>query len=454
MKSINPYTLNELKVYKPLAYDEITEILPKIQHSYLEWKNTSFQHRSKLMDNLAALLKANSKKYGKLASEEMGKPIKEAVAEVEKCAWVCEYYAEHAEQFLADEQLETDYDSTIISFEPLGAILAIMPWNYPFWQVFRFAAPTIMAGNVAVLKHASNVPQCAKAIEKLFLEAGFPKYVFTTLLINTDDVEKLIREQEIKAVSLTGSGKAGAIVASQAAKQIKKSLLELGGNDAFIVCKDANLAKAVEHAVLGRFQNNGQSCIAAKRFFIHEAIYDEFMQKFKELVQAKRLGNPLDESTTIGPLAKKEFVNTLDQQVVHSVEKGATIVCGGKISGEEGQFYEPTILENVQPGMPAFDEELFGPVASCIKFSTTEEVIELANNSDFGLGGSVWTNDIENGKDIARKIVTGTVAINDITKSDPRIPFGGVKDSGFGRELSKQGILEFVNQKAINVKKL
>ena len=453
MKSINPFNLNELKSYNKVSKEKVTQILPKIENAFQKWKTISFADRSKLFRNLSSLLKDNSKKLAEIATMEMGKPIAEAEAEVEKCAWVCSYYADHAENFLQDKVIESDYYSTFISYEALGAILAVMPWNYPYWQVFRFAAPTIMAGNVGVLKHASNVPQCAEAIEQLFLEAGFPKNVFTTLLIESDLVEEVIQSDTIRAISLTGSGKAGAVVSAQASKEIKKSLLELGGSDAFIICEDASIEKAADAAVKGRFQNNGQSCIAAKRFMIQEQVYDEFINLLIQRVEELKVGNPMDEETDIGPLAKQSFVEDIAKQVDKSIEKGATVKIGGEVRGENNQFYVPTILENVQPGMPAFDEELFGPVASCMQFDTIEEAIDLANDSQFGLGGSVWTEDLEQGVNIARKIVTGTVAVNDITKSDPRIPFGGVKQSGFGRELSKEGIMEFVNKKAINVKK-
>lgn len=454
MKSINPYNLEVLQSFEPLSLVEITQNLNKIEQSFSAWKSTSYAFRAQLMKQLATNVKKDAEKYGKLASLEMGKPIQQAVAEVEKCAWVCEYYAKHAAEYLADQQIRTDYHKTFISYEPLGAILAVMPWNYPFWQVFRFAVPTIMAGNVAVLKHASNVPQSANAIEQMFLKAGFPEHVFTTLLMKTKDVEQLIQANTIKAVSLTGSERAGSIVSSQAAKEIKKSVLELGGNDAFIVCKDADLQSAVEAAITSRFQNNGQSCIAAKRFIIQKEVYDKFMKQFKERVNNLKIGDPIDKHTNIGPLANQEFVNTIHQQVQKSIDLGAKVTVGGKIAGDKNQFYEPTILENVNKGMPAFDEELFGPVASCMQFTTIDEAVEMANDSAFGLGGSVWTKNEKKGVEIARKIVTGTVAINAITKSDPRIPFGGVKKSGFGKELSEQGILEFVNQKVINIKKL
>ena len=453
MKSVNPYTNKELKSYPTVTKEDIDKVLAKSDKAYSTWKQTSFKERAGLMNKLAKLLRSKKDDLAKIATEEMGKPIKQAVAEVEKCAWVCEYYADNASDFLADKQLETDYHQSMISYEPIGAVLAVMPWNYPFWQVFRFAAPTLMAGNVAILKHASNVPACALAIEKLFLEAGFPKAVFQSLLISSKEVEQLIKADIVQAVSLTGSGKAGSIVSSQAAKEIKKSLLELGGNDAFIVLADADIDLAVEKAMLGRFQNNGQSCIAAKRFFIEEAIYDQFINEFKTKVEALTLGDPMDEKTDIGPLAKPEFVEELAKQVDESVKKGATILAGGEIEGEHKHFYQPTILENVKAGMPAFDEELFGPVASVTKVKSVEEAIELANNSKFGLGGCIFSKDIKAAQQHARKIVTGTVAINDITKSDPRAPFGGVKQSGFGRELGKNGILEFVNEKTIHIAK-
>lgn len=454
MNSINAYSL---KIEKKLTKDskqKVNQKLLDITESYKSWCNTTFARRVKLLRNLAGELKNNSNFYAKIATEEMGKPISQAVAEVEKCAWLCEYYAEHGESFLQDEELETDYHQTIVTYEPLGAVLGIMPWNYPYWQVFRFAVPTITAGNVAILKHASNVPRCALAIEEMFYKADFPQNIFTTLLVDSEQIESIIQSDIVQAISLTGSEKAGASVSSQAAKVIKKSVLELGGSDAFIVLDDADIELTVEQAVIGRFQNNGQSCIASKRFIIHEKVYDDFMKKFSKKVESLKIGDPMDENNYIGPMAKKSFVNDIDEQVKKSVKKGAKILTGGKIYGEKENFYLPTILENVKPGMPAFDEEIFGPVAACMKFKKVEEAIEIANNSIFGLGGTIWTRDTKKAFEIARKINTGTVTVNDIVKSDPRIPFGGVKKSGFGRELAKSGIREFVNQKAINIHKL
>lgn len=406
------------------------------------------------MKKLADALLAQSEELAKLATLEMGKPLQQAIAEVKKCALVCDYYANTAEVFLQDEVLESDYSTSYISYEPIGAVLAVMPWNYPFWQVFRFLAPTLMAGNVGILKHASNVPLCANAIESLLLEVGFPKHVFTNLPISSSKVEEVIQQEIVQAVSLTGSEKAGAIVSAQASLQIKPSLLELGGNDAFIVCNDADISKSVDAAVQSRFGNNGQSCIAAKRFFIEENVYDVFLNEFEKQVKALKIGDPMCATTDIGPLAKSDFVQELHRQVEKSVERGATVRLGGQISGDLHQFYLPTILEHVQPNMPAFDEELFGPVAAMIKVKHVEEAIQLANQSKFGLGGSVWTADTQKGQKIAKQIVTGTVAINDFTKSDPKIPFGGVKLSGFGRELGKDGLLAFVNKKVIHVNKL
>ena len=435
-----------------MSSDEVTTILDKVAKRYDSWKLTSFDERAKLLLNLAELLLSKTRDLAELATLEMGKPITQSISEVEKCAQLCTYYAEHGASFLADEELSTDYEKTLVSFEPLGAILAVMPWNFPFWQAFRFAVPTVFAGNVGLLKHASNVPQCAQQMEKLFLEAGFPQHTFTNLQIKTDDTEKIITSDIVKAVSLTGSEKAGGIVASQAAKEIKSAVLELGGSDPFIVCEDADIEHTLEQAITGRFQNNGQSCIAAKRFIIHENVYENFMNGFEVRTRNLKVGDPMEEDTYIGPLAKKDFVEDIMKQINESIEKGATLRCGGAPTGDQNQYLLPTILENVSTGMPAFDDEIFGPVASCMKFSKIDEAIAMANNSQFGLGASVWTTNKNKGLEIARKIESGTVAVNDIVKSDPRVPFGGIKKSGFGRELSKQGIREFVNKKAIHIK--
>lgn len=456
MQSINPFNQkynknwNNSKQYQI----DISEILDKVTDSYCDWKETSYIYRAQLMKNLSEQLVCKAEELGKLATLEMGKPYQQAVAEVNKCALVCSFYAEHAESFLQDEVLESDSFLSFISYEPIGAVLAVMPWNYPFWQVFRFLAPTLMAGNVGVLKHASNVPLCAQAIEDLFIHVGFPDNVFTNLPISSDQVEEVIKNDIVQAVSLTGSEKAGSIVSAQSSAQLKPSLLELGGNDAFIVCADAPILKAVEAAIQSRFGNNGQSCIAAKRFFVEEAIYDQFLESFEEQVCSLTVGNPMDDNVDIGPLAKPEFVEELHCQVIESVKMGAVIRVGGETCGELNQFYLPTILENVKPAMPAFEEELFGPVAAIVKVKDVEEAIRLANQSKFGLGGSVWTSNLEKGQSISRKIETGTVAINDFVKSDPRIPFGGIKSSGFGRELGKDGILAFVNKKVIHVNNL
>lgn len=406
------------------------------------------------MKKLSVALTTNANKLGEIATLEMGKPYLQAIAEVNKCASVCDYYAANAESFLEDEVLKSSFHKSFISYEPMGAVLAVMPWNYPFWQVFRFLAPTLMAGNVGILKHASNVPLCAQAIEEILLDVGFPKYVFTNLPISSSKVGEVIQHKIVHAISLTGSEKAGAIVSAQAASVIKPSLLELGGNDAFIVCKDASISRAVEAAIDSRFGNNGQSCIAAKRFLIEEDVYDEFVNQLEIKVKSLKIGDPMNEDTDIGPLAKPEFVEELNRQVEESVAKGATVRVGGQVYGDLNQFYLPTILENVKPNMPAFDEELFGPVAVMIKVKNLEEAVEFANQSKFGLGASVWTNDLQKSQAIARQIIVGMVTVNDFTKSDPKIPFGGVKSSGFGKELGRDGILAFVNKKVIQVNKL
>ncbi len=450
MKSINPFTLRLLVNFNELTDSQIISILDKVTSFFPTWKKNNYFEKSKLLFSLEKLLLEESDNLAKLATLEMGKPMKQARAEIEKCAWLCRYYAKHGEAFLQDERLESDASQSILTFEPIGAVLGVMPWNYPFWQVFRFAIPTLFAGNVCLLKHASNVPQCARAIEEIFLKAGFPKYVFTTLLINHKQVNLVLDQPIVQAISLTGSNRAGSIVSAEAASRIKKSVLELGGSDPFIVFEDADIKQAVQAAVHSRFQNNGQSCIAAKRFFIHQEIYDRFLLELLEATKQLKIGDPLQEETDIGPLAQQKFVQEIDRQVSESVQAGAKIVHGGISTGEHSQFYSPTIVEEVFPGMPVFDEEVFGPVVAIIKFTSINQVVTLANQSKFGLGASIWTRSKQLAQEVAKQLDTGTVAVNNFVQSDPRIPFGGVKESGFGRELGKEGILEFVNKKVIH----
>ena len=385
-------------------------------------------------------------------TDEMGKPIQQSISEIEKCKWVCEYYAENAENFLEEEIIETDADKSFIQFDPLGVVLAIMPWNFPFWQVFRFAAPALMAGNVALLKHASNVQMCAREIESIFREAGFPEGCFTTLLIGSSKVEQVIANSSVKAVTLTGSEIAGSKVAQFSGRYIKKTVMELGGSDPFIVLEDADIDKAVETGVKARLINNGQSCIAAKRFIIAENIFDKFKEQFVDKMKAQKIGDPLDESVDVGPMARRDLMEQLHDQVERSVKNGAKLICGGKPLDRQGNYYLPTVLTDIKPGMPAYEEELFGPVAALFKVEDVYQALEVANSSKYGLGASLWTKDLQKARELTRLIESGSVFINGLVKSDPRLPFGGVKFSGYGRELSHYGIKEFVNIKTIWIK--
>jgi succinate-semialdehyde dehydrogenase / glutarate-semialdehyde dehydrogenase len=449
MKSINPTTEQLINEYQEHSSEEVTEILEEVHLEWLKWKETSFDYRSQLFKNAAQILRQGKEKYAQLMTLEMGKIIRESMSEIEKCANGCDYFAENAERLLQDEMIRSDASKSIVTFEPLGIILAVMPWNFPFWQVFRFAAPTLMAGNAAVLKHASNVPGCAAAIEAIFRDAGFPQNIFRTLMIPSGMVEQVIAHPSIMAVTLTGSESAGSQVASTAGKYIKKTVLELGGADPFIVLDDADMDKAVQTAVTARMINQGQSCIAAKRFIVVESRIKEFELKLKSALEKLKPGDPLETMTEIGPLARKDLVDDLDRQVQQSIESGAELLLGGKRIDRAGFYYYPTILTNVKKGMPVYSEETFGPVASIIPVENEEEAVNVANDSDFGLGGSVWTNDLKRGEAVARKINTGAMFVNGLTKSDPRLPFGGIKKSGYGRELSEYGIKEFVNIKTI-----
>ncbi len=449
MKSINPYNNQVLKEFKEHSESEVHNRIAKAESAFQAWKSTEFVHRSNLLKNLANELRHNKRSYAEIMTREMGKLIVEADSEVEKCAWVCDYYAENGADFLKNELLDVDKGEAYIAHDPLGIILAVMPWNFPFWQVIRFAAPAIMAGNVGLLKHASNVPQCALAIEEAFVRAGFPTGVFTTLLIGSDKINDIIDDDRIKAVTLTGSEGAGSKIGERAGKNIKKTVLELGGSDPFIVLSDANVEEAASVAVKSRMINCGQSCIAAKRFIVEIAVADKFIDLFKSKMEALQPGDPFDENTDFGALAKEDLVTDLLQQIKESVEKGAEILLGGDRPEREGAFMNPTIITNVKPGMPAHDEELFGPVATIFVVKDEQEAVEVANASRYGLGGSIWTQNIDRGQQLARKVESGAVYINQMMASDPRVPFGGVKKSGYGRELSHLGIREFVNQKTV-----
>jgi succinate-semialdehyde dehydrogenase/glutarate-semialdehyde dehydrogenase len=453
LTSINPATNKPIKNYNEMTDVESEKIILLADEAFKSWKETPSSIRSEMMKNAAKILRNNSEEYSLLMTIEMGKPILQSRAEIEKCAWVCDYYADNAEKFLADEIIKTEATKSFISYQPLGVILAIMPWNFPFWQVFRFAAPNLMAGNAGLLKHASNVSGCALAIEDVFRKAGFPENLFRTLLVTSKNVREIISNQKVQAVTITGSVPAGRSVASLAGSLIKKTVLELGGSDPYIVLEDADLEKAAMSCVTSRLINAGQSCIAAKRFIIVESVYDEFEKLYLEIMSKKKMGNPLDETNDLGPQASLQLRDELHDQVLRSIKQGAKLILGGTIPEMHGAYYPPTILSNVKPGMAAFDEELFGPVAALIKAKDENNAIELANKSIFGLGAAVFTKDIERGERIAKeKLNAGCCFVNDFVKSDPRLPFGGIKESGYGRELSPLGIKEFVNIKTVYIK--
>ena len=449
MKAINPATNEIIKDYSDHSDEQAAAIIEDVQIEFEKWRSTDFQYRLELMHKAAAVIRKNIDTYARTMTLEMGKIISESRAEIEKCAWVCEYYADHAEQFLADEIIESDASRSLVAFQPIGIVLAVMPWNFPFWQVFRFAAPALMAGNAGILKHASNVPGSALAIEEIFLEAGFPENLFKTLLVSSGQVEAIIKNRRIKAVTLTGSEPAGMSVASIAGRELKKTVLELGGSDPYIVLDDADLPACVKTAATARMINTGQSCIAAKRFIVVESMVKQFEEQQSAIMKSMKVGDPLDENTQVGPMARMDLLDELDEQVQKSIKMGARLVCGGQKIEGPGAFYPPTVLGDVKKGMPVYEQETFGPVSAIIPVKNTDEAIAVANDSEFGLGGSVWTRDIKIGEEVARKIETGAVFVNGMTKSDPRLPFGGVKRSGYGRELSHYGIKEFVNIKTI-----
>jgi len=453
IESINPATGKLIKSYQALSQQEVEQRISETHNSWLIWKTISFQERARYIKNTAEVLRKRKAELAHLMALEMGKPLKAGEAEIEKCAVCCEYYAENGAKFLAPELIETDADKSYVVFQPLGVVLAIMPWNFPFWQAFRFIAPALMAGNCGVLKHSSNVAGCAIAIEEIIREAGFPGNVFQTLLIGSDAVDKVIENTFIKAVTLTGSTSAGKKVAQKAASLLKKSVLELGGSDPYLILKDADLELAAKVCTESRLINSGQSCIAAKRFIVAKEIEDEFINRFKENMSSKNMGNPLDEKNTIGPQARHDLRDELHQQVLKSIEMGAKCVLGGEIPEGDGAFYPPTILTNVKKGMPAYDEELFGPVAAVITADSEEKAIEIANDTIFGLGAAVFSRDLPTAEHIAANLLNaGSCFINELVKSDPRLPFGGINQSGYGRELGVYGIKEFVNIKTVFIK--
>ncbi len=450
MEAINPATAEQVDTYEEHTEDDVETALDGANEAFEEWRERPIRERERLLDAAGDVLEENKREYAERITLEMGKPLDQAIAEVEKCAWGCEHYAEHASYYLGDERHPSPPGTTAKTVhEPLGPVLAVMPWNFPFWQVFRFAAPYLTAGNVGLLKHASNVPGCAVAIEEVFREAGYPEDVFQTLLISADLVDGVLEDDRVRAATLTGSGPAGRAVASTAGEQLKKTVLELGGSDPYVVLDDADVETAAAIGTRARNQNGGQSCIAAKRFILHTDVYDAFLERFVDEFESLVVGDPMDEGTDVGPQARPDLLADLHEQVEASVEAGATVVTGGEPLDRGGTFYPTTILTDVPDGCPVDSEETFGPVAAVYEVAGESAAIELANDTEFGLGASVWTDDRERGERVAKRIDAGCVYINQLVKSDPRVPFGGVGESGYERELSEIGIKEFVNQKTV-----
>ena len=450
MKSINPANGEIIAEYDQMSEDELHTIAKGAAGAQLSWRNKSFDERAAVIRNAAALLEDEKGEYAVLMAREMGKPLAQGVSEAEKCAWVCCYYAENAEEFLSDQLIASDAEKSYIHFEPLGAVLAIMPWNFPFWQLFRFAAPALMAGNAAILKHSSNVTGCALAIEKLLHKAGVPDKLFRTVIADNEQAQTLIRDGHIAAVTLTGSTRAGKAVAATAGEELKKTVLELGGSDPYLILDDADIEQAAETCVVSRLTNSGQSCIAAKRFIVTKQNYDAFLNAVVSEMKKRQTGDPFDKENDIGPMARIDLRDQLHDQVQQSIEAGADCILGGQVPDRDGAFYPPTVLTNISEGMPAYSEELFGPVATIIKAEDEEEAIRIANDTGFGLGAAVFSEDAERAEQIAaRQLEAGCCFVNAFVKSDPRLPFGGIKKSGYGRELSHLGIREFVNSKTV-----
>ena len=450
IEAINPVNGSLVRRYEETSHQEVLGTIRMAHRAYQEWKKTTFPHRAELMRRAASILRERAQEFGELMTLEMGKPISGAVAEAQKCAWVCEYYAEIAEKALVDRAVKTDASRSFVAFRPIGVVLAVMPWNFPFWQVFRFAAPNLMAGNAGILKHASNVPGCALAIEEVFRDAGFPEGLFRSLLIPGSRVDAVIENPMVRAVTLTGSTPAGRAVAAKAGDALKKTVLELGGSDPYVILEDADLDLAASTCATARLINSGQSCIAAKRFIVVDAVREEFEKKFLAAMAGAKMGDPMEGDTVVGPQARADLRDELHHQVTRSIELGARCILGGKIPSGPGAYYPPTVLTDVGPGMPAYEEELFGPVAAVIPVRDEGAALRVANDTVFGLGAAVFTRDLERGARIAREdLEAGACFVNAFVRSDPRLPFGGIKESGYGRELSPFGILEFVNIKTV-----
>jgi succinate-semialdehyde dehydrogenase / glutarate-semialdehyde dehydrogenase len=449
ISAVNPATEEVIATFDAFAPDEVEIALAEAHDAFLAWRERPIAERAVPMRKLAALLRQRVEPYARLATLEMGKPIAEARAEIEKCAFGCEQFAENAARYLADEEIRANARRSIVAFQPLGVVLAVMPWNFPFWQVVRFAAPAFMAGNAGILKHASNVPQCALAIEEAFRDAGFPQGLLRTVLVSGAAIEPIIADDRIRAVTLTGSSDTGSRIAELAGRAIKKTVLELGGSDPYIVLEDADIEAAATTAVRARNQNNGQSCIAAKRFIVVESVAAEFERRLAKGVEDLRVGDPMDSTTQVGPLARRDLLDTLERQVDSSVRAGARALTGGERVTGKGYFFRPTVLAGVTPEMAAFREETFGPVAAVVRVSDAEDAVRVANDSAYGLGAAIWTRDAALGERLARRIESGSVFVNGMVASDPRLPFGGIKRSGYGRELSAFGAREFTNVQTI-----
>jgi len=450
--SVNPATGKPIRTYEEMTPGQVAAAVTQAHDTWLTWRTTTFAARAQLMKKAAGILRERKQELATLMAAEMGKPLKQGIAEAEKCALACDYYAANAEAHLAPDIVQTEGSKSYVVYEPLGVVLAIMPWNFPLWQVYRFAVPALMAGNVGVLKHASNVPGCALIIEQIFTQAGFPAGAFRTLLAGSKQVQAVIEHPLVRAVTLTGSTPAGKAVAAQAGAVLKKTVLELGGSDPYLVLEDADLEHAVQTCVNSRLINGGQSCIAAKRFIVVEPVRAAFTDRFLAVMKGKQIGDPLAEGTDVGPQARHDLRDALHKQVVASVERGASLLLGGEIPSGDGAYYPPTVLAKVKPGMPAYDEELFGPVAAIVGVKDEADAVRVANDTVFGLGAAVFTQDVARGERIARQLEAGSTFVNSSVASDPRLPFGGIKGSGYGRELGAYGIKEFVNVKTVYVK--